>query len=113
MSLGAFLGLSMLYYLYASPRISDTSSPSSTTSASTSLRLAHLNFVLLLLHAYYLPAMSGILYPGAAWMDPEFGCGSPQLKLFPGMLAAGWVGWYGERRRVMQEGEVRKGRKGM
>jgi hypothetical protein len=98
MSLGAFLGASMLYYLYLAP-----SPPSSTTSASTSPRLTHLNFVLLLLHAYYLPAMSGILYPGAAWMDPEFGTGSPQLKLFPAMLVAGWCGWYVERRRVLSE----------
>jgi len=109
MSLGAFLGLAMLYYLHFA---SSSPSPSpSTSKADLRLRLTHLNFVLLMVHAYYVPAASGILYPGAAWMDPEFGDGAPQMIVFPMVLGLGWVGWWVERGRVLRETEA--GRKGI
>jgi hypothetical protein len=101
MSLGAFLGASILYYLYlASP-------------SSHQIQLTHLNFMLLLVHAYYVPAASGILYPGAAWMDPEFGDGRPQMYVFPAFLAIAWVGWLLERGRVLGEMKNEAGKKGM
>lgn len=63
--------------------------------------------MLVLVHLYYVPALSGILYPGALWMDPEFGDGGPQKKGFTGKLLLLGVrgGWSsgnlrGQRARV-------------
>lgn len=48
----------------------------------------------------YLSSLSGILYPGAGWTDPEFGDDKPQLYVFPWLVVVCWVGWYVERRRI-------------
>jgi hypothetical protein len=48
----------------------------------------------------YLSSLSGILYPGAGWMDPEFGEGRPQLFGFPVFVGLCWVGWWMERNRI-------------
>ena len=49
----------------------------------------------------YLSSLSGILYPGALWMDPEFGDGKPQLYAFPWIVGVVWVGWGLERSRLI------------
>ncbi|ORY09421.1 hypothetical protein BCR34DRAFT_487196 [Clohesyomyces aquaticus] len=100
MTTGALLGLLSLYYLH-----------SPAASHSPALHpLSALNHALLFLHLYYVPALSGILYPGADWMDPEFGEGRPQLYFFSVVLAVAWVGWWIEKRRI--EGVVGKEGKG-
>jgi len=56
---------------------------------------------------YWITGMSGILYPGAKWVDPEFGTGSPQLPLFSGLAGTVWVGWGLETlrlRRIKEKG---------
>ncbi|KAF2442428.1 hypothetical protein P171DRAFT_474796 [Karstenula rhodostoma CBS 690.94] len=86
MSTGLLIGLLTLYYTH--------------TARAASEKKVHLNFVLVLVHLYYVPALSGILYPGALWMDPEFGNGAPQLRGFSGLLAVAWGAWWLERRKL-------------
>lgn len=90
MSMGLFIGLITFYTLYAI--IPRTASPKSQTT--------HLTWVLLLQNLIYLSSLTGILYPGAAWEDPEFGNKSPQLYGFPILVALCWVGWYIETSRL-------------
>lgn len=45
-------------------------------------------------------ALSGVLYPGAEGMDPEFGEGFPQEWPFSGFALLPWVGFWLARRRV-------------
>jgi hypothetical protein len=49
---------------------------------------------------YCTAGLSAIWYPGAMWMDPEFGEGKPQVPLFTGIVGVVWVGWVLERRRL-------------
>ena len=49
---------------------------------------------------YGMTAISGILYPGALPVDPEFGHGFPQLPVFLSMSALPWVGYFLELRRL-------------
>lgn len=49
---------------------------------------------------YWITGISGILYPGAKWQDPEFGIGSPQRKIFIGHLVLVWVGYWLEMKRL-------------
>jgi hypothetical protein len=91
MSMGLFTGLISFYILYSVLPV--TKSPQS--------QLLHLNWVLLLQNMVYLSSLSGILYPGAGWTDPEFGEGKPQLHGFPVLVALAWGGWYVERRRIL------------
>ncbi|KAF2874755.1 hypothetical protein BDV95DRAFT_656332 [Massariosphaeria phaeospora] len=128
MSTGLFIGVATLYYLFFAPIPStppnppnppnplqtppqatspSPSSPSSSSSSTPSPSSTYLNFALVLLHLYYVPALSGILYPGARWMDPEFGDGRPQLGAFVGVLGAAWVGWGVEGRRLRGRGKKR------
>jgi hypothetical protein len=86
MSTGLLIGVLILYYTHAAQAAKE--------------RKIYLNFVLMLVHLYYLPALSGILYPGAMWMDPEFGSDAPQLKGFSGLLAVAWGAWWLEKRRL-------------
>ncbi|KAL5389585.1 hypothetical protein PMIN03_010122 [Paraphaeosphaeria minitans] len=85
MSTGLFIGLLVFYYTH--------------TAQAPSVKKIYLNFVLVLVHLYYVPALSGILYPGALWMDPEFGTDAPQLRGFGGLLIVAWCAWWLERRR--------------
>ncbi|PSN63051.1 hypothetical protein BS50DRAFT_637600 [Corynespora cassiicola Philippines] len=112
MTTGLLIGALALYYLHSPlPAAPYSSSPSksASTSISAALQTSRLNFVLALLHLYYLPALSGILYPGAAWMDPEFGEGRPQLFGFPVFLMVSWVGWWMERERISRAIEQKTG----
>lgn len=52
---------------------------------------------------YYGSSISGILYPGAGWTDPEFGEGRPQMYGFPVLIAVVWMGWGVERGRILRE----------
>lgn len=90
MSMGLFIGIITFYILYIT--IPSTSS--------TTLQLTHLTWVAVLQTLIYGSSLSGILYPGAKWMDPEFGDGSPQLYGFPIFVGLVWVGWGIERRRL-------------
>jgi hypothetical protein len=36
--------------------------------------------------------MSAILYPGSLAVDPEFGTGFPQVKIFGPLMIASWAG---------------------
>ena len=95
MSTGLLLGLLIGYYTYlARPQ-------------STAVKKSHVNFVLVLVHLYYVPALSGILYPGADWTDPEFGERPKQAEVFSGLVILAWVGWWVER-RGLDDGGKRK-----
>lgn len=89
--MGLFTGLITWYILYWV--LPSTQSPL--------LQLAHLNWVLVLQYMMYVSSLSGILYPGAAWMDPQFGKGRPQLYLSVAILGLVWVGWSVERQRIL------------
>lgn len=90
MSMGAFIGLATLFVILFL-------APSSTSVREQKL---HLTWVLVLQNMIYLSSLSGILYPGAGWMDPQFGQGKPQLYAFPGLLVLLWGGWGVEMRRL-------------
>lgn len=91
MTTGLLIGLLILYYVHlASPQ-------------TTAQKKKYANFILVPVHLYYVPALSGILYPGAAWTDPEFGARPPQAELFSGLLVAGWVAWWVERRGLKEK----------
>ncbi|KIW92850.1 uncharacterized protein Z519_06699 [Cladophialophora bantiana CBS 173.52] len=51
---------------------------------------------------YWITGLSGILYPGTKWVDPEFGEGAPQVPLFVGLAVLAWCGWGLEMRRLGQ-----------
>jgi hypothetical protein len=88
MSLGLFTGLISIYILHVySP-------------ASSDIRSANLTWIAILHTLYYGSSLSGILYPGAGWMDPEFGEESPQLYGFPVLIGLVWTGWWFESRRI-------------
>ena len=93
MTTGLLLGLLSLYYLHFAPRLP--------TPSCTSIHLErhnhNLNLSLLFLHLYYIPSLSGILYPGAAWEDPEFGASRKQLWAFSGIISLAWGAWWMER----------------
>ncbi|XPS70616.1 hypothetical protein M3J09_002821 [Ascochyta lentis] len=91
MTLGLFTGLITFWVLGVV-----VPSPSS----SLEMQKVHLNWVVVLQNMMYLSSLSGILYPGAAWMDPKFGEGRPQLYLFGGLVVVVWVGWGVEMRRL-------------
>ncbi|KAG9548930.1 hypothetical protein KCU71_g15731, partial [Aureobasidium melanogenum] len=106
MSLGLFVGLLTIYILFILLPSLSTSSPSSTKT-----QKLHLNYVLVLQNLVYLSSLSGILYPGAGWTDPEFGDGQkPQLYVFSCLVALCWVGWYIERQRIERVGQQGKGK---
>lgn len=91
MSTGLALGLSALYFLYRRP------------SASSSL--AHnLNIAIFLIHLYYIPCLSGGLYPGALFLDPEFGEGRPQIWIFSVIMGVSWAGWWIARKGIADLG---------
>jgi hypothetical protein len=85
MSMGLALGLSSLYYLYRPQYNKD----SVFTAA-------------LLPSIYFVTQASAILYPGSAWIDPEFGteADAPQPKGIPVILGVTWLGYWLETRRL-------------
>lgn len=92
MTTGLLIGLLIFYYTHLA------------SAQTAALKKAHANFSLVLVHLYYVPGLSGILYPGADWTDPEFGERPPQAELFSGLLVAGWVAWWvgrGGREKVL------------
>ena len=95
MSMGLFSGLITFYVLFAI--LPSTPSPQQ--------QLTHLTWVLVLQTLIYTSSLTGILYPGAGWMDPQFGDGRPQLYGFPVIVAVGWIGWGVERRRLRGGGK--------
>lgn len=88
--MGLFTGLITFYTLYSV--LPNTSSPA--------VQLSHLTWIAVLQSMFHLSSLSGILYPGAMWMDPEFGDGKPQLFGFPVFVTIVWVGWGLERARI-------------
>lgn len=85
MSMGVALGLSSLYYLYRPQYNKDS-----------------LFTAALLCSMYWLTQASAILYPGTAWIDPEFGteADAPQPKGIPVFLGITWLGYWLEMRRL-------------
>ena len=49
---------------------------------------------------YTISGMSGILYPGADGVDPEFGSGFPQLYIFGAPLIVNWIGYWLEMKKL-------------
>lgn len=78
MSTGLCLGLLTAYYTWRS-----TPMP-----APDSLRTAAIFGSL-----YFATALSGILYPDAKGIDPEFGDGFPQVWVFLFLIGLPWVGY--------------------
>jgi hypothetical protein len=90
MSMGAAIGLITFYVIFFLL-------PSSKSIRGQKL---HLTWVLVMQSMIYLSSLSGIFYPGAGWMDPQFGDGKPQLYGFPVLLVLLWGGWWVEIRRL-------------
>ncbi|CAG8974176.1 hypothetical protein HYALB_00011784 [Hymenoscyphus albidus] len=119
MSMGLYLGLAMLYYLYKPLSLPKhiqppSSSPPKTSNSQTYgegmkkgdvevLREAekgNLMVVTVLAAMYWVTQLSAILYPGSRAMDPEFGDGFPQLWIDMGCFAViAWGNWL-ERGRI-------------
>lgn len=91
MSIGLFIGLITHYTLFV--LIPQTS---------VRQQRIHLNWILLLQNLTYLSSLSGILYPGAGWTDPEFGDRKVQLYVFPVLIGMCWFGWYVEMKRIVR-----------
>ncbi|MCJ1407394.1 hypothetical protein MMC19_001465 [Ptychographa xylographoides] len=110
MSMGALLGLLMLYYTWRQPpTVPGSPTPSSASTAAGYAAVAqreNLWVAALFGSLYYVCGLSALLYPGALGMDPEFGEGSPQTWLFGGLLVFTWLGWWLEVRGI----EVGKGK---
>ena len=84
MTFGALLGLLTLHNTWRRPA----------TSQDTILTTAVFGGL------YWVAGMSGILYPDAKAVDPEFGEGSPQLILFSTIIAVNTIGWWLESSRL-------------
>ncbi|KAF6217476.1 hypothetical protein HO133_006814 [Letharia lupina] len=84
MSLGLALGILTVYYTWRP-----------TAQPKDSLRTAAI-----LASLYYVTGLSGILYPGALGVDPEFGEGFPQFWLFTAFTGLPWLGYLLESRRL-------------
>lgn len=86
MSMGVCLALATLYY---------THRPVVGAEATDSILTATIFGSL-----YWVTGLSAILYPGSKGMDPEFGEGFPQFRLFVGLLGLTWTGWWFETARL-------------
>ena len=84
MSMGLCLGLLTIYYTWRPTPIATM----------TSLHTAAIFGSL-----YGITAISGIFYPGALPVDPEFGNGFPQLPVFLAMSGLPWLGYLLELRQ--------------
>jgi len=78
MSTGLCLGLLALYYTWRS-----------TPMPGDSLKTAAIMNTV-----YWVTALSGILYPGALAVDPEFGEGFPQFWPFLSLAGLPWLGYF-------------------
>lgn len=82
MSLGLTLGLLTQYYIWR-PVFNATINPVDSTFSAA-----------LVGTLYWVCGMSAALYPGAKWMDPEFGEGiGAQAVIFPVHAAVLWAGY--------------------
>jgi hypothetical protein len=108
MTTGLILGLLSLYHTFATPSFPQTAD----LAIQLHMRLQFLDGALLFVLLYFVPATSGILYPGAGWTDPEFGDRNGQMFAFPGFIIIAAVGWWMEKGRVRRELEGRIARKG-
>lgn len=99
MSIGLFIGVITFYMLFIVV-------PSTSSAREQKI---HLAWVLVLQNLVYVSSLSGILYPGAGWMDPQFGEGKPQAYGFPVLVGLVWMGWWVERGRLDRVGGVVKG----
>ena len=78
MSTGLCLGLLIAYYTWRP----------------TPLPKDSLETAAILGTVYWVTSLSGILYPGALAVDPEFGEGFPQFWPFLGLACFSWVGYW-------------------
>jgi len=83
MSMGLGLGLATLYYTYRPV-------------ASPAARADSLFTAMIFGSIYWITGMSAILYPGSKGMDPEFGEGFPQAKVFAAFMMSAVAGWWVE-----------------
>ncbi|KAK5165935.1 uncharacterized protein LTR77_008859 [Saxophila tyrrhenica] len=89
MSLGVCLAASSIWFMIR-PGLTSNSSGKGATVAEAKRGV----FDAALVGSFYCTAgMCAILYPGTDWTDPEFGVGGEQKLLFPGIVAAMWVGY--------------------
>lgn len=84
MSLSIVTALLVLYFIYRPT----PSNPAKTDSLFTAALIGSI---------YCGTGLSGILYPGAEGVDPEFGTGFPTKWLFSGLVGMNWAGWGLER----------------
>jgi hypothetical protein len=96
MSMSVALGAAALYYTWRSAAL-----PTAIAKKESLFAAALFGSI------YCATALTAILYPGAAGMDPEFGEGFPQ-KFFAVPLAINWIGYWLEKRRVDAEDGSRK-----
>jgi hypothetical protein len=87
MSMGVCLALGTLYY---------THRPVADAAAAADSILTATIFG----SVYWITGLSAILYPGSDGLDPEFGEGFPQFRLFVGLLGLTWAGWWLETARL-------------
>ncbi|TKA59565.1 hypothetical protein B0A55_11981 [Friedmanniomyces simplex] len=88
MTLGIFLSTTSLYFAYKRP-------------ASVPGAAQQSVFYSALIGSFYCAAgLTAILYPGTDWKDPDITAGGAQPVLFSGVVAAMWVGYALERRRL-------------
>jgi hypothetical protein len=94
MSMSVCLGLATIYYAYR---------PVPKAAAVDSIFTAAIFG-----SVYWLTALSAILYPGTAGIDPEFGEGFPQFWPFLGLVVITWLGYWLEKRRLVGQVAVGK-----
>lgn len=93
MSMGLALGLATLYYLWRPLRAGTAKDNLQTVTIFASL--------------YWLTQLTGILYPGTRFMDPEFGDGAIQLYICPVIFTAIGLGYIFETGRIARAKEKR------
>lgn len=87
MSMGLLLGLSTAYFTWR-------------RKPTLELQKADIFVAGLLGSLYWITGLSGGLYPGTLFTDPEFGEGHPQLYGFSVFAAMSWLGYWLEMRRL-------------
>ena len=98
MSMGLYLGLSTLYFLWK------PISNSASKEVQRSLEKERLGMAMVLAAMYWVTQLAAILYPGTLGYDPEFGEGFPQLWISGGHLTIGGLGYLLESRRIEKLG---------
>ncbi len=95
MSMGLALGSATLYYLWRSVK------PQAAKD--------NLNTVTIFACLYWVTQLSGILYPGTRFTDPEFGDGMIQVYLCAAVFVLIGIGYVSESRRIVAMGKTFKG----